>query len=138
MKKINSNLRDLFLVAILIVLDSKGGIFYRQIRVGKDGKEFGLLKFRTMHPEAEDIMENLIRNKTIRKCSFFRGGGYSGRGGWAPPVTPPLRSRFLYRIFHMNFPQKCPVAFQWPVNPASLPEPAEPCTTPGNFENNVC
>ena len=31
------------------------------------------------------------------------------------PVLPPLRARFVYRIFHMNFPKKCPVAFQWPV-----------------------
>ncbi len=38
----------LFLVAILIRLDSKGPIFYTQDRLGKDGKVFKLLKFRSM------------------------------------------------------------------------------------------
>jgi lipopolysaccharide/colanic/teichoic acid biosynthesis glycosyltransferase len=39
----------LFLVlSLFILLDSKGGVFYRQVRVGKDGKDFKLLKFRSM------------------------------------------------------------------------------------------
>lgn len=37
-----------FIIAILIVLDSRGGIFYRQVRVGKNGIDFRLFKFRTM------------------------------------------------------------------------------------------
>lgn len=42
-------LSPLFVViAILIKLDSKGPVFYRQVRVGKDRKPFGMLKFRTM------------------------------------------------------------------------------------------
>lgn len=40
-------------IAIWIWLDSKGGIFYRQMRVGKDGKDFEIYKFRTMHRDAE-------------------------------------------------------------------------------------
>ena len=43
----------LFLISIWIALDSKGGVFYKQIRVGKKGKEFGLLKFRSMTPNGE-------------------------------------------------------------------------------------
>ncbi|MCI3278410.1 sugar transferase [Streptomyces cylindrosporus] len=35
-------------VGLLVVLDSRGGAFYRQRRVGKDGREFTILKFRTM------------------------------------------------------------------------------------------
>ncbi len=34
-------------------MDGKGGPFFSQTRVGKDGKHFGLLKFRTMVPGAE-------------------------------------------------------------------------------------
>lgn len=33
---------------LLIVMNSRGGGFYRQIRVGKNGKDFKLWKFRTM------------------------------------------------------------------------------------------
>jgi len=40
-------------IAILIVIDSKGGVFYTQIRVGKNLKEFKLLKFRTMFGGSE-------------------------------------------------------------------------------------
>ncbi|MEU6843852.1 sugar transferase [Streptomyces sp. NPDC046716] len=36
------------LVGILVMGDSRGGVFYRQRRVGKNGEEFTILKFRTM------------------------------------------------------------------------------------------
>lgn len=35
------------------MLDSRGGIFYRQVRVGKNNKDFFLLKFRTMQSGAD-------------------------------------------------------------------------------------
>ncbi|MET7646460.1 sugar transferase [Streptomyces sp. NPDC005426] len=35
-------------VGLLVVADSRGGAFYRQRRVGKDGREFTILKFRSM------------------------------------------------------------------------------------------
>lgn len=38
----------LLIVSVWIALDSRGGIFYKQMRVGKKGKKFGLLKFRSM------------------------------------------------------------------------------------------
>ncbi len=42
-------------IAALIYLDSRGPIFYRQRRVGLDGREFDILKFRSMHTTAETI-----------------------------------------------------------------------------------
>ncbi|MEZ5343948.1 MAG: TIGR03013 family PEP-CTERM/XrtA system glycosyltransferase [Pyrinomonadaceae bacterium] len=39
--------------AILIKLDSRGPVFYRQERVGKNGKTFDVLKFRSMKVDAE-------------------------------------------------------------------------------------
>lgn len=39
------------LIAILIKHDSQGPIFYKSRRVGKDGREFDMLKFRTMREE---------------------------------------------------------------------------------------
>jgi lipopolysaccharide/colanic/teichoic acid biosynthesis glycosyltransferase len=41
------------LAALAIRLESRGPVFYRQRRVGKDGRPFELLKLRTMVPGAE-------------------------------------------------------------------------------------
>ncbi|WP_411028166.1 sugar transferase [Shimia sp. FJ5] len=40
-------------LAALIRLDSKGPALFKQIRVGKDGRTFGVYKFRSMHVDAE-------------------------------------------------------------------------------------
>ena len=42
------------IIALLIVIDSRGGVFYNQIRVGKDNVEFRLLKFRSMQVNADN------------------------------------------------------------------------------------
>jgi len=41
-------------IAVLIRLDSKGPIFFRQKRVGLNGIEFEMLKFRSMHVNCDD------------------------------------------------------------------------------------
>jgi sugar transferase (PEP-CTERM system associated) len=47
-------LAPIFLVlALLIKLNSKGPVFYRQERVGQNGKTFNLIKFRSMRQDAE-------------------------------------------------------------------------------------
>ncbi len=43
----------LLLIAIAVRLASPGPVFYRQERLGRDGRRFGILKFRTMHVDAE-------------------------------------------------------------------------------------
>jgi exopolysaccharide biosynthesis polyprenyl glycosylphosphotransferase len=47
------------LVAALIALDSPGGVFFRQRRVGVDGREFDMIKFRTMRSGAESELAAL-------------------------------------------------------------------------------
>lgn len=47
----------LLLVSVAIRLDSKGGVFFIQERVGLRGKPFKLLKFRTMHPPRGKVSE---------------------------------------------------------------------------------
>jgi lipopolysaccharide/colanic/teichoic acid biosynthesis glycosyltransferase len=36
------------ILSLCIFIDSRGGVFYKQLRVGKNGKEFYILKFRSM------------------------------------------------------------------------------------------
>jgi lipopolysaccharide/colanic/teichoic acid biosynthesis glycosyltransferase len=47
---------------VAVVLESRGGAFYRQRRVGKDGREFEVLKLRTMVAGAEHIGAGLAVN----------------------------------------------------------------------------
>ena len=41
------------LIALAIVIDDPGPVFYRQVRVGRGGKEFRIFKFRSMITDAE-------------------------------------------------------------------------------------
>jgi lipopolysaccharide/colanic/teichoic acid biosynthesis glycosyltransferase len=43
-------------IAVLILLDSKGPILYRQRRVGQNGVEFEMLKFRSMYIDNDDAV----------------------------------------------------------------------------------
>ena len=45
----------LIIVAVLIKINSKGGFFYKQVRVGKNNKDFKIFKFRTMHVNADKL-----------------------------------------------------------------------------------
>src|SRR5437660_553278 len=47
------------IVAVLIRLDSKGSIFYRQKRIGQNGVEFEMLKFRSMYENCDDTLHRL-------------------------------------------------------------------------------
>lgn len=49
----------LLLVAVAIKLDSAGPVFYRQTRVGRDGRHFRILKFRSMIDGAEHMRADL-------------------------------------------------------------------------------
>jgi len=43
----------LAVIAVLIYLEDRGPVFYRQLRMGLDGEPFRIVKFRTMIPDAE-------------------------------------------------------------------------------------
>ena len=47
-------LSPVFLIlSLIIVIDSPGGVFFRGVRVGKNGKDFRIFKFRSMRPDCE-------------------------------------------------------------------------------------
>ena len=56
------------IIALLIKLSSRGPIFFLQERIGKNNVPFKCIKFRTMYPEAKDILKNLLnKDKKIKK-----------------------------------------------------------------------
>ena len=73
-------LSPLFLiVSILIKLDSKGPVIFKQTRIGKDSKPFEIYKFRSMKVEAPNLSTEEFENasdfttkigKFIRKTSI--------------------------------------------------------------------
>ena len=48
----------LAIIAIAIKLDSKGPVFFKHTRIGKDGKIIKIYKFRSMVENAEDLIKN--------------------------------------------------------------------------------
>lgn len=52
-------------IALAIKLDSRGPVLFRQVRVGQGGREFDVLKFRTMVVNADALLADLAaRNET--------------------------------------------------------------------------
>ena len=56
----------MFVIAVLIKLDSTGPVFYRQERVTKYGKHFRIFKFRTMVANADKIGAHVTSNNDSR------------------------------------------------------------------------
>lgn len=61
------------LLAFLIVIESKGGVFYYQERVGRDQQLFSLIKFRSMRMNAELLGQLTVgsRDPRITKVGYF-------------------------------------------------------------------
>jgi len=56
----------MIIIAIVIVIDDPGaGPFYKQIRVGRHGKEFYMYKFRTMKKDADKMLEEIIKQNEM-------------------------------------------------------------------------
>jgi len=50
------------IISIAIKLDDSGSIFFKQQRLGKDGKVFEVYKYRTMYQDSDDILQQYLQN----------------------------------------------------------------------------
>lgn len=66
-------LMPFLILSVLIVLDSKGGVFYRQTRVGRNKVDFELLKFRTMFSNSDKagLLTVGDHDKRITKLGYW-------------------------------------------------------------------
>ena len=74
------------IIAIAIKFDSRGAVFYRQKRAGKNGIPFDMLKFRTMIPNAERLG---LRFEVAQDDPRITRAGRMLRG-WALDELPQL------------------------------------------------
>lgn len=51
------------IIAIAIKIDSKGTVFFKHKRIGKNGKDIYIYKFRTMKPNAEDMIKDFTEEQ---------------------------------------------------------------------------
>ncbi len=63
----------LLVFALAVALTSPGGAFFRQVRVGRNGRAFRLLKFRSMRPDSEAKGQLTIggRDPRITSVGYF-------------------------------------------------------------------
>lgn len=61
-------LSPLFLIiGIMIKMDSKGKVFYKHKRIGKNGEYIYLYKFRSMYSDSKERLEEMLKDPVIRK-----------------------------------------------------------------------
>ncbi|MFE5128525.1 sugar transferase, partial [Bacillus mobilis] len=59
------------IVAVLIKIeDPKGPVLFKQVRIGKSEKEFGMYKFRSMVTDAEDQLKDLLQHNEVSGAMF--------------------------------------------------------------------
>lgn len=61
----------LLVVAALVKATSPGPVLYRQERVGKDGRPFSMLKFRSMHVGAHDRLAEVLAAEGVTQVGAF-------------------------------------------------------------------
>ncbi len=125
------------IVAIAIKIDDpKGPVFFKQKRVGKDGKEFNMYKFRSMCVDAEDRLAELreLNEKSGPVFKIAADSRITRVGKWLrklsldefPRFINVLRSDIPLRILktRLEFSEKSMGAFALPAKSSTNKEKA--------------
>lgn len=94
------------LITLLIKLDSRGPIFYKQERVGMDGRVFLFYKFRTMKPNSDDATHREFQRQYIAGQAEVKPAG-DGRPVYKLQGDPRITrvGRWLRRVSLDELPQ---------------------------------
>ncbi len=90
------------ILGTLVRASGSGPVFYRQERIGQDGRPFQLIKFRTMVPDADDLLPELLAEQG-------KGGAPLFKLEQDPRITPV--GRVLRKHSLDEFPQLLNVLF---------------------------
>jgi exopolysaccharide biosynthesis polyprenyl glycosylphosphotransferase len=90
------------MLAIAVRLSSEGPVFFRQVRIGRNGREFVMFKFRSMYADAEQRLAEL-------KASNDHGDGVLFKMRNDPRITKV--GKFLRRFSLDELPQLINVLF---------------------------
>jgi lipopolysaccharide/colanic/teichoic acid biosynthesis glycosyltransferase len=92
-------------VVVCIKLDSRGPIFFRQKRVGQNGVEFEMLKFRSMYVNSDELAhrEKIIKYMNGQKLSEDNTGKMSYKDTHDPRITRV--GRFIRKTSLDELPQ---------------------------------
>lgn len=92
-------------VALCIKIDSKGPVFFRQKRIGQDGAEFQMLKFRSMYVNSDQKAhrEKIIKYMNGQKLNNDAAGAMSYKDVHDPRITRV--GRFIRKTSLDEIPQ---------------------------------
>ena len=86
-------------VPLLVKLTSRGPVFYRQSRLGKEGRHIRVWKFRSMYADADKRLKSILDSDPAMKAEWDANFKLADD----PRVTP--LGRFLRRTSIDEFPQ---------------------------------
>ena len=87
------------LVPLLVKLTSRGPVFYRQERLGRNGEKIRVWKFRSMYVDADERLAKILASDPVRKAEWEANFKLSDD----PRVTP--LGKFLRKTSIDEFPQ---------------------------------
>lgn len=87
------------LLWVLIRLDSKGGVIFKQKRLGKHGKEFSCYKYRTMYTKSEALLQKYLQEHPEEREYYEKYHKYKND----PRIT--RLGKFLRQTSFDEFPQ---------------------------------
>jgi exopolysaccharide production protein ExoY len=87
------------MAALLVLIGSRGPIFYSQPRIGHNGEIFGCLKFRTMAVDADRLLQDLLDSSPAHREIWARDRKFRDD----PRITPG--GHFLRRFSIDELPQ---------------------------------
>jgi len=90
----------MLLLALAIKIDSRGPVFFKDTRIGKNGRKFVCYKFRTMYPDADNILKKYL---AIHPKAREQWNRYAKLKDYDPRVTRV--GRLLRRLSLDELPQ---------------------------------